>query len=262
MSSDKGWDAQGYQSRHSYVFEHGEELVDLLDPKPGERILDCGCGAGQLTAKIAAAGAQVAGMDLSPDMIAKARANFPEIEFKIGDATAFEVDEPVDAVFSNAVLHWVKDAAAAIRCVHRALKTGGRFVMEMGGNGNMKRLLAAVAEVAGEFAITSPQPHGHAGALESPWFFPSVSEYAGLLEREGLEVRFARLFDRPTKVAGENGLDDWLVMFGGKLFAGISETRQREIRERVAEKLRAAMYRDGNWVLDYRRLRVVAVKTS
>jgi SAM-dependent methyltransferase len=257
QSGDKGWDAQGYQTRHSYVFIHGEGLVELLDPKPGERILDLGCGSGQLTAKIAEAGARVIGIDLSPEMIAQARANYPQtrnalhsvaplIEFAIGDATSFEIVEQVDAVFSNAVLHWVKDAAAAIACVHRALKSGGRFVMEMGGKGNTRTLLAAVREVAGK--------------LESPWFYPSVGEYSALLERQGFEVRFATLFDRPTTVEGENGLDDWLVMFGGKLFAGISEDRQREIRREVADRLRAVMYRDGNWIVDYRRLRVVAVR--
>jgi trans-aconitate methyltransferase len=245
-SGDKGWDAQSYQTRHSYVFKHGEGLVELLDPKSGERILDLGCGSGQLTAKIADAGAHVIGLDLSPDMIAQARANFPQLKFAIGDATAFELDEPVDAVFSNAVLHWVKDAEAAIACVGRALKPGGRFVLEMGGKGNTRTLLAAVKEVAGERA--------------SPWFYPSVGEYSVLLERQGFEVRFATLFDRPTTVEGENGLDDWLSMFGGKLFAGISEDRQREIRREVSDRLRPAMYRDGNWIVDYRRLRVVAVR--
>jgi trans-aconitate methyltransferase len=246
-SGDKGWDAQSYQTRHSYVFKHGEGLVELLDPKAGERILDLGCGSGQLTAKIAEAGAHVIGIDLSPDMIAQARVNYPHIEFNVGDATTFELSEPADAVFSNAVLHWVKDAEAAIACVGRALKPGGRFVMEMGGKGNTRTLLAAVKEVAGE--------------LTNPWFYPSVGEYSALLERQGFEVRFATLFDRPTTVEGENGLDDWLSMFGGKLFAGISEDRQREIRREVSDRLRPVMYRDGNWIVDYRRLRAVAVRT-
>jgi trans-aconitate methyltransferase len=245
-SRDKGWDAQSYQDRHSYVFKHGEGLVELLAPRPGETILDLGCGSGQLTAKIVKAGARVSGIDLSPDMIAQASANYPAIEFKVGDATTFEVEAPVDAVFSNAVLHWVNDAAGAIARVYAALKPGGRFVMEMGGKGNTRTLLAAVRDVAGE--------------LRNPWFYPSVGEYSGLLEAAGFEVRFATLFDRPTTVPGENGLDDWLVMFGGKLFAGIGEERQREIRREVADRLRPVMFREGNWIVDYRRLRVAAVK--
>ena len=182
MSSD--WDAERYQSRHSYIFRYGEALVDLLAPKAGEHIIDLGCGAGQLTAKIAEAGASVTGIDRSPEMIAQARANFPEIDFRLGGAADFAVAEPVDAVFSNAVLHWVRDARAAAVCVARSLKPGGRFVLEMGGRGNTQTLLDMVAEVA--------------GPVEIPWYFPSVGEYAAVLESAGFEVRMATLFDRPT----------------------------------------------------------------
>ena len=242
----KVWDAAGYQSRFSFVFKHGEGVVELLNPKPGERILDLGCGSGQLTAKIAEAGAMVEGIDQSPDMIVQARANYPAIKFEVADAIAFTVDAPLDAVFSNAVLHWVKDASAAIECVYQALKPGGRFVLEMGGVGNTKALLGAVREVAGE--------------LDLPWFYPTIGEYSALLERAGFEVRYATLFDRPTVVEGEKGLDDWLVMFGGKMFGGISEERKCEIRTKVADRLRPLFFRDGNWTIDYRRLRVVAVR--
>jgi trans-aconitate methyltransferase len=242
----KVWDAAAYQSRFSFVFKHGEGVVELLDPKRGERILDLGCGSGQLTARIAEAGAMVEGIDQSPDMIAQARKNYPAIDFRVADATSFAVDTPVEAVFSNAVLHWVKNASAAIDCIHRALQPGGRFVMEMGGKGNTKALLGAVQQVAGE--------------LDLPWFYPTIGEYAALLEHAGFEVRYATLFDRPTMVEGENGLDDWLVMFGGRMFSNINEERKREIRLKVADKLRPVFFRDGNWTLDYRRLRVVAVR--
>ncbi|HLW77411.1 MAG TPA: methyltransferase domain-containing protein [Bryobacteraceae bacterium] len=242
---DKQWDAAGYQERYAFVFKYGEGLLELLDAKAGERILDLGCGAGQLTAKIAEAGARVCGMDASPEMIAQARENYPAIDFEVADATAFTVAEPVDAVFSNAVLHWVKDAESAIERVHAALKPGGRFVLEMGGRGNTQTLLNAVREVAGE--------------LESPWFYPSVGEYSSLLEKRGFEVRFATLFERPTPL---NSIEDWLEMFGGKLLVGFTVKRLQEIRKNVAEILRPAMYRDGAWMLDYRRLRVVAVKLA
>lgn len=250
MSSDdaanQGWDANRYQAGHSYVWRHGEGLVDLLAPQPGERILDLGCGSGQLTARIAESGAAVTGLDHSPEMIVQARANFPNIEFRGGDATNFTIDPPVDAVFSNAALHWVKDAAAAIECVWRALRPGGRFVLEMGGHGNIGRLLAVVREVA--------------GPVESPWFFPTVGEYSTLLEARGFEVRIATLFDRPTEIEGENGLEDWLLMFGAGLFGGFSDTRAQELRRAVADRMRATSYRDGRWTLDYRRLRIQAEK--
>jgi trans-aconitate 2-methyltransferase len=240
------WDAVNYQTRHSYVFQYGEALIELLDPKPGERILDLGCGAGQLTAKIAETGAEVAGIDQSAEMIEQARKNYPALRFEIGDARNFRVEQPVNAVFSNAVLHWVKEPAEAAGSIFRALKPGGRFVAEFGGRGNTRSLIRAVRDVV--------------GAVELPWFYPSVGEYASLLEGLGFEVRFATLFDRPTHVEGQDGLEDWLVTFGGALFASIDESLRNVARRDVAGRLRATNYRDDLWTIDYRRLRVIAVK--
>ncbi len=197
------WDTGRYQARHSYVFAYGEELIELLEPQAGEKILDLGCGSGQLTAKIADSGAKAIGMDRSPEMIAEARRNFPAVKFEIGDATSFVLDSPVDAVFSNAVLHWVKDADGAVRSIARALRNGGRLVVELGGKGNTQTVIDAVRDVA--------------GPVETPWYYPSVGEYASVLERHGFEIAFAALFDRPTRVEGEDGLEDWLAMFASAI---------------------------------------------
>jgi trans-aconitate methyltransferase len=245
--STQTWDAGRYQTRHSYVFEYGEGLVDLLDPGAGERILDLGCGAGQLTAKIAERGAIVQGLDSSHDMIAQARANYPELRFDAADARDFYVDEPVDAVFSNAVLHWVKPPEAAAVAIYAALKPGGRLVAEFGGQGNTRSILRAVHDVAGTLAL--------------PWYYPSIGEYSTLLEHEGFEVRFTSLFERPTRVEGEDGLEDWLKMFGDGLFPLLSDDRKAEIRREVAARLRTSHYSNGGWTIDYRRLRIVAVKS-
>jgi trans-aconitate methyltransferase len=239
MSSN--WDAQRYQSRFSYVWEYGIDLLDRLPLGEGHTIVDLGCGAGQLTAKIAESGAAVIGIDQSPEMIAKARANFPNIDFRVGEATDFSVSEPVDGLFSNAVLHWVRDAPAMAACVARALKPGGTFVLEMGGRGNIQTVLDMIFEVA--------------GPIETPWFFPSVSEYATVLESAGFEVNMAVLFNRPTEVEGESGLEDWLVMFASAM------NLTAEQRGGIARRLRGRMYRDGKWTLDYRRLRMIAVRT-
>jgi len=229
------WNATQYQARHSYVYEHGKSLVEMLAPFAHERILDLGCGSGQLTAKIADAGPQVLGLDSSPEMIAEARRNFPALAFDVADAANFQVSERFDAVFSNAALHWVKNADGVAASVARALKRGGRFVFEMGGKGNVQSVLDA------------------AGPMPTPWIFPSIGEYASVLERHGFEVRYAALFDRPTFVEGEDGLDDWLKMFAGSMLPS------HEARARVVETLRPKLYRDEGWMLDYRRLRVIAV---
>jgi len=242
------WDAQDYQERYAYVFKYGEALLDLLAPKAGERILDLGCGAGQLTAAIARTGAEALGLDASPEMIAQARANFPALDFRVGDATNFSVNEPLDAVFSNAALHWVKNAEAVAACVSRALKPGGRFVAELGGHGNIQSVVTAIRDVL--------------GPIELPWFFPGIGEYASILESHGLEVRRAELFDRPTRVEGEDGMEHWLSVFGGSIVTGLSDEQRKETWRTVAQKLRPHSYRDGGWVLDYRRLRIVATRDT
>jgi trans-aconitate methyltransferase len=240
------WDPGRYQARHSYVWDHGASLLDLLDPLPGERILDVGCGPGQLTYRIAERGATVIGIDSSPDMIGEARQNFPKLEFRLADATTFEIDPKVDAVFSNAALHWIKNAPAAAARIYAALKPGGRFIAELGGKGNVASVEQAVRDIA--------------GPVEDPWYFPTVGEYATVLEHAGFEVSQATLFDRPTRVEGEDGMDDWLLMFGGVLLAGMEEARRRDIRRAVVERLRPTHYRDSGWTIDYRRLSIVATK--
>ena len=127
-----GWDSTLYDAKHSFVWKHGASLLELLAPKPGERILDLGCGTGHLTAEIAKAGALVVGLDSSPTMIETARSAYPQLTFVEADARNFTLDAPCDAVFSNAALHWIHDADAVARSVHQALKPGGRFVAELG----------------------------------------------------------------------------------------------------------------------------------
>lgn len=243
------WDPKRYQSNYSFVWNYGESLLELLQPRPGERILDIGCGTGQLTAEIARSGAHVVGLDSSPEMLAEARKNCPGSEFVQGDATSFRFDQPFDAVFSNAALHWMKDKAAVAESVSRALRVGGRFVAECGGKGCIASVLDALRAVFGPRADQL-----------CPWTFPSIGEFAPLLEQNGLEVRRAVLFDRPTPLEGEHAVEDWLRMFGGAYFQGLSEQEAHDVVARVAARLRPMLYRDNVWTFDYRRLRVVACK--
>jgi len=247
------WDSSLYDDRHSFVWRAGASLVDLLGPQTGERILDLGCGTGHLTAKIAESGASVTGLDSSTSMIAQARQNFPALKFVLGDARDFQFDEPFDAVFSNAALHWIQEAEAVVRCVAAALRPDGRFVLEMGVKGNVARIRKAIEDVLTE-ACRSPK---------CPWFYPTLGEYATLLEKCGFEVRMAQTFDRWTKLEHpKRGLREWLEMFAGPYFEGIPPEERTALVNAIEDRLRPDLYRDGAWWADYRRLRVEAVNRS
>jgi len=246
------WNPSLYQTKHAFIWQYGRELIEVLGPQPGERILDIGCGTGQLTGEIAQSGAEVTGVDNSAEMIEAARRNYPALRFERADAACLTFQSEFDAVFSNAALHWVLDANAAAAGIARALKPGGRLVAEMGGKGNTQALFDAVARVQARHG-------GRSEGRSLPWYFPSVGEYATVLEKHGLEVEFATLFDRPTQLeGGEEGLANWLAMFGKMLADGLSPEQWSGFVRLISEYAAPALYREGNWFIDYRRLRVVA----
>ena len=248
------WNAELYDDKHAFVFQYGESVLELLDIKPGERILDLGCGTGHLTHEIKNNGANVVGIDASAEMVEKAAKAYPDVDFKVADATDFHFEEKFDAVFSNATLHWVHKADEAIKCVYDSLKPGGRFVAEMGGKDNMKHMIAATQQVL--------EQHGqHKLAQRKAWYFPSLGEYTGKLEKAGFRVTFAMHFDRPTLLQdGRTGVSKWLNMFGDTFFEGIEETEKQQILAEITNLLEPDYNVDGNWYADYVRLRFVALK--
>lgn len=246
------WNPSLYTQKHSFVFRYGEELLSLLNPQPQERILDVGCGTGQLTNMIASAGAKVVGIDSSARMIETARAAYPDVEFHIADARNFSFAEPFDAVFSNAALHWVVEAEQVASCIAAALKPRGRFVAELGGKGNIGQIQNAVQEAFRELAGVTVE-HGR--------YYPSIGEYAAVLEKSGLTVKSALLFDRPTKLEdGEKGLRNWIETFDAGILQNFSETVKRQMLQRVEAKLRGTLFQNGSWFADYKRLRIIAYK--
>jgi trans-aconitate methyltransferase len=250
------WDAKLYDDKHSFVWEKGKGVVELLAPKPGERILDLGCGTGHLTAEIAAGGAHTVGIDQSAEMIAQARRQFPHLQFEVCDAREIPFIGEFDAVFSNAALHWIPEAEKVIHGVARALKANGRFVAEMGGKGNIRRLVEAISGACREIGLDS-------GAATEAWYYPSIGEYTGLLEKHGIEVRQAALFERPTPLEdGDKGLEAWLRMFRRVILDRLPAAAQDVFLREVEKQARAELFKNGSWELDYRRLRVAAWKQA
>jgi SAM-dependent methyltransferase len=248
------WDAGLYDGSHSFVWKYGEELLELLAPRGGERVLDVGCGTGHLTAQIAERGAQALGIDNSPTMIEHARGRYPAIRFRLADIRTFRSRARFDAVFSNATLHWVRPPEQAIRNIHDALRQGGRFVAEFGGKGNVHAFVGAICEALR--AAGHPDPESL-----NPWYYPSLGEYAGLLEQHGFRVACGAHFDRLTPLEdGEEGIRNWLRMFAHSFLNAMPPERRCALVEDIERRLRPKLYRRHTWHADYRRLRIVALR--
>jgi trans-aconitate methyltransferase len=248
-STQQTWNPELYERNARFVPEFGKGLVQLLAPQAGERILDLGCGDGELTASLTAFECEVVGVDGSAAFIDRARAR--GMSAQVMDGHELRFDAEFDAVFSNAALHWMKRPDAVIAGVWRALRPGGRFVGEMGGAGNVGRIVAAL-----EAALTR---RGIAAQPLNPWYFPNVVEYAGRLEAAGFAVEHIELFDRPTRLPGH--LRDWLDTFGQPFLGAFSAAERAAVIEEVSTALAPKMVgADGVWTTDYVRLRFRARK--
>lgn len=224
-------------------------IVDLLAPGPAENILDLGCGDGALTVTLVAAGARVIGVDSSEEMVAAARARGHDA--RVLDGTALTFVEEFDAVFSNAALHWMRDLASVIAGVGRALKPGGRFVGEMGGEGNVATIAQALREAMARRGVD--------GHHVDPWIFPSPARFETLLRAEGFEVEALQLIPRPTVLPGD--IEGWLETFAGSFLDQRPPAERPALIAEVREALRPRLQSPGGeWIADYVRLRFAARK--
>ncbi len=247
MTQDQ-WNADRYEKNARFVSDLGQGVLDWLAPQAGERILDLGCGDGALTEKLITVGADVLGVDASPDMIAGAKAR--GIEAHVVDGHALTFDAEFDAVFSNAALHWMTKPDAVIAGVAKALKPGGRFVAEFGGHGNVAAIRTALSSVIEARA-------GIKNAPDAIWYFPSASEHQARLEAAGFTVERIALIPRPTPIPSEMGA--WMETLAAPVLASVDENLRPTIRDEAQELLRSALCdSDGNWTADYMRLRFEA----
>ncbi|WP_038033803.1 class I SAM-dependent methyltransferase [Thermopetrobacter sp. TC1] len=242
------WSPETYDRHARFVTDEAREILNWLQPKPGERILDLGCGDGVIAERLMREGCKVVGVDISAEMLKAARARGVQVIQASGEDLPFENE--FDAVFSNAALHWMTDARAVAEGVLRALRPGGRFVAEMGGHGNVATIVTALRAVA--------RRRGANESLAGPWFFPTPAEYARLLRAVGFDVERIELVPRPTPLPGR--MSDWLKVFRGAFFEQFGEDAPVVIAE-VEDLLRPVLCdSEGNWTADYVRLRVLARK--
>jgi trans-aconitate methyltransferase len=246
------WDANLYDGKHSFVSEFGQDLIDMLSPKKGERILDIGCGTGDLANSLVQYEVDVTGIDKSDNMINQACIKYPHIRFFAKDVLELDDNETFDAVFSNATLHWIKEPEQALFRIYNSLKSGGRFVAEFGGQGNVQ---AITNELINQFHLADIEYED-----KFPWYFPSIGEYTSLMERVGFRVTFACHFDRPTPLDGDSGLKNWIKMFAGDMFIDVKESEKNQIIDNVDNNVRELLFQEGRWVADYKRIRVVGIK--
>ena len=238
------WDPVGYDQNARFVSDLGEPVLQLMNPKAGEMVLDLGCGDGELTLKLMDAGCHVIAVDSSPAMVESSLAK--GINAQVMDGQHLEFEGAFDAVFSNAALHWMTQPREVIAGVKRVLKPTGRFVAEMGGQGNVVSVLAALTKVRQRRGL----------APVNPWYFPSVEEYRQLLEEAGFHVPVIQLIPRPTVLPGK--LRGWLETFAGSFLSTEGAEREEMIAE-VTEDLASTLCDDsGKWTVDYVRLRFVA----
>lgn len=250
------WKVDLYNKKHAFVYQYGEELIQFLNPKLDEFILDLGCGLGQLTNEISKYGVNVIGIDSSKEMITDAQAKYPDLEFLVKDAANFQFRKPFDAIFSNAVLHWITESENVIISMNKNLKNGGRLVVEFGGKGNVKIIIRSIKKALLERGYIK-------NANTKNWYFPSISEYTSLLEKNGFEVEYAHLYDRPTELTdNQNGIKDWIEMFGESFFVNISKEEKNNILIEVQNDVKEKCFINGKWYADYKRIRISARKVK
>lgn len=248
------WDSHNYKEQFSFVPQYGEDVINLLTKKKGSMVVDLGCGNGTLTKKLSDKEYDVIGIDASDDMLSLAKAEYPTLKFVKGDALSFQLKTKADAIFSNAVFHWIdkNQQEKLAENISRQLVDGGELVCEFGGYGCGEAVHSTLERCFNERNLKYPRM----------FYFPTIGEYTPILEKYGLRVEYAVLFDRPTVQTSDNGLIEWINMFVTTPFENMDPDIKNDILQETEDILKDKLFKDGKWYIDYVRIRIRARKIN
>ncbi len=246
------WNSELYDNAQAFVSEYGKGLITFIPQKENQKILDLGCGTGDLTWEIAKTfSCNVVGSDYSKEMIVKAKEKYPTLEFSVCDACKIPFTNEFDTIFSNAVFHWIPDQNALHQSIYNALKTNGMLICEFGGYKNIQNISNAFGKAIAKYGDN----------YASPFYFPKVENHVEVLENTGFVIEKIYDYDRPTILPNDDmGLRQWVCQFFSADLFKYEDDKQEEILSFVENELRATMFAGEKWTADYRRLRVVAHK--
>lgn len=269
------WSSNAYNSAAGFVPKLTSKVISYLDTQPNDRILDIGCGDGALTTNIAqdASLGYVLGLDASKSFISTAQEKYSaqNCNFKLLDCTKLQecpeaVDGSWDKAFSNAAMHWIL-RKPDIRTqffdnVYKALKPGGRFIFEMGGNGNVAEIQAAAIA-----ALIHAGLSAKVAAEACPWFFPSTDWMSETLSDVGFEVEICEHEYRSTKLTpkkedGSGGVEGWVNLMCSEFVEPVGQEKRAEVLKEICDVVDPIITRheDGSKWIGYCRLRAVARK--
>jgi trans-aconitate 2-methyltransferase len=186
VSAVRGWNADVYHRVSQPHTEWAEAILDRLELRGDETVLDAGCGSGRVTQLLLARlpAGRIIAVDSSAAMLARAREELDPARADVRAADLAQLRlaarERVDAVFSNAVFHWIADHEALFASLARALRPGGRISAQCGGAGNV----AAVHDAALAGASDAGLADRFAG-WRGPWNFATPDETAARLRAAG-----------------------------------------------------------------------------
>ena len=248
----KKWDSNNYKENFSFVPKYGEDVMNLITKKPGTMVIDLGCGNGTLTNILKEKGYAVVGVDQSSEMLELAKKAYPDLNFICSNALTFNVGSKADVVFSNAVFHWIKkeDQDQLIKNVYDNLNHDGELVCEFGGYNCAEKVHSSLERSFQKRGLNYVRY----------FYFPKISEYTSILERNGFKAEYAILFDRPTVQKSDNGVIDWINMFVTEAFKGMDNNLKNEIINEVQNDLYDELCINGKWYIDYVRIRIRARK--